>query len=226
MNANRSEEVIRRTIVSADESQEFHATPVGDASDRDYQEKQIIFSKGDKADALFVIRSGSIKLMMTTENGKRAVLRIANAQEIFGEDCLARRPVRNSTAVAIEPSAVTQVPRSKVIRAIRENSDFAKEFVAHLLARLERSEDELADQILNSSEKRLARVLLAMSGVRAGSNRVRTLPTIDQRTLAEMVGTTRSRVSFFMNRFRRLGLIDYNGSLRVYPKLFTFANKG
>lgn len=203
----------------------FNGRTLPHVSEREYKEKEIIFSQGDPADALFSLRTGVVKLMVTAGDGKRAVVRIMGETEIFGEECLADRRFRNTTAVALEPSTAMHVPRRLVMLAIRRDPGFARECVTHLLNRLERSEEELVDQIMNSSETRLARALLAMSGVAAGSTQTKTLNHIDQRTLAEMVGTTRSRISFFMNRFRRRGLIDYNGSLNVHPTLLDFLNR-
>jgi len=210
----------------AGNSLEFHGIVLPQVTEREYQEKEIIFSQGQAADALFLIRSGGVKLTVTASNGKRAVLRILGKREIFGEECLqAERCLRSATAAALEPSITIQVPRRSVILAIRRDPAFAREFVTHLLARVERAEEELVGQILHSSEARLARVLLAMSGAKSGLTQAKSLHAIDQKTLAEMIGTTRSRVSFFMNRFRRLGLIDYNGSLHVYPALVEFLDR-
>jgi CRP/FNR family transcriptional regulator, cyclic AMP receptor protein len=193
--------------------------------EQEYQEKEMIFARGDVADALFSIRRGLVKLGVTTLDGKEAVLRILREGDIFGEECLATSSSRNSTAMAIEPSILIRVPRASVARAIRRDPTFAKSLVAHFVHRVEDAEEELADQILNSSEKRLAKALLKIAGVDKGSIQGGILPAVDQKTLADMVGTTRSRVSYFMNRFRRLGLIDYNGSLKVYPTLLEFLNR-
>jgi CRP/FNR family transcriptional regulator, cyclic AMP receptor protein len=162
---------------------------------------------------------------VTTRGGKTAVLRILRRGDVFGEECLARKRIRNATATAVGLATIRQVRTASIVRAIRENSAFAKMFVSHLLLRIERVEEELVDQILNSSEKRLARALLTMAGAGARSMRTETLQNIDQRTLAELVGTTRSRVSYFMNRFRRLGLIEYNGVLRIHRGLASYLKR-
>lgn len=211
--------------LSMDNSLDFHGVTLAHVTEREYKEKEVIFSQGEAADALFSVRDGGVKLMVNAGNGKRAVLRIMGEREVFGEECLGHRRVRTATAVALEPSILVQVPRRDVILALRRDPAFAREFANHLLARMERAEAELVDQILHSSEIRLARTLLEMSGVKQGSTQASALHAVDQKTLAEMVGTTRSRVSFFMNRFRRLGLIDYNGSLQVYPALLEFLNR-
>jgi CRP/FNR family transcriptional regulator, cyclic AMP receptor protein len=211
--------------LSINDSLGFHGMTRVHVTECEYKEKEVIFSQGDAADALFSVRGGGVKLMVKAGNSKRAVLRVMGEREVFGEECLGHRRFRTATAVALEPSILAQVPRRHVILAIRQDPAFASEFVTHLLTRVERTEEELVDQILHSSEIRLARTLLEMSGVKRGSTQARAIHAIDQKTLAEMVGTTRSRVSFFMNRFRRLGLIDYNGSLHVYPTLLEFLNR-
>ena len=192
---------------------------------RKYQEREIVFSQGESADALFFVRHGLVKLAVTTSNGKKAVLRILREGDLFGEECLSASSSRNSTAITMEPSILIRAPRASVVRAFRLDPAFAKLLVAHVLHRIEDTEEGLVDQILSSSEKRLAKTLLKISGVGNGSSPARTLRAVDQKTLADMVGTTRSRVSYFMNRFRRLGLIDYNGSLRVYPKLSEYLDR-
>lgn len=211
--------------VSATDSVMFCSVTLPKVTERKYREKEVIFSQGDTANALFSVRGGRIKLMVTDEDRKGAVLRVMGAREVFGEGCLTNRRIRTATAVALKPSTVTQLPRGSVLRAIGQDPGFTRELVAYLLTCVERAETELADQILHSSEIRLARTLLEMSGVRPGSTQARTLDAIDQKTLAEMVGTTRSRVNYFMNRFRKLGLIDYNGSIHVYPALLEFLNR-
>jgi len=192
---------------------------------REYSDKEIVFSQGDKADALFSIRNGHVKLTVATSPEKKAVLRILRRGDLFGEECLARHRVRAATATAIGPSLITRAPRAAIARALRQDPACARMFLSHLLCRIDSVEEELVDQILNSSEKRLARALLAIAGIDKSSTQTEILRNIDQQTLAEMVGTTRSRVSYFMNRFRKLGLIDYNGSLRVHPSLFAYLHR-
>jgi len=206
--------------LTAGDSLSFCGATLPNTTELKYREKEIIFSQGDAANDLFSIRSGAVKLMVTSEDRKKAVLRIIGAREVFGEECLINKRIRKATAVALEPSIVAKVPRGGVIRAMAQDPAFASKFVAYLLVRLEQVEEELTDQILNLSEKRLAKTLLKIAGV--GHRPVR---AVDQKTLAEMVGTTRSRVSYFMNRFRRLGMIDYNGSLQVHPALAAFLNR-
>jgi CRP/FNR family transcriptional regulator, cyclic AMP receptor protein len=192
------------------------------ASTQGYGNKQTIFAQGDKADALFYIRNGHVKLTVMSKGGKRAVIAILHRGDFFGEGCLAKQSLRSSTATAIEATTIARVMRADIARIIRCEPAFAKLFISHLLFRIGRIEEELLDQIFNSSEKRLARILLLMAGFGPPSEQESALLKVSQRTLAEMVGTTRSRVSYFMNRFRSRGFIDYNGSVRVHPKLQTF----
>jgi CRP/FNR family transcriptional regulator, cyclic AMP receptor protein len=188
----------------------------------DYRDKQAIFVQGDKADALFYIHSGHVKLTVVSKGGKKAVIAILHHGDFFGEGCLNKRSLRISSASAIETTTVGRVARTHIARIIRREPAFAKLFISHLLLRIGRIEEEFVDQILNSSEKRLARILwlMAGSGLQSGPDSV--LLKVSQRTLAEMVGTTRSRVSYFMNGFRSLGFIEYNGSLKVNQALHKF----
>jgi CRP-like cAMP-binding protein len=189
---------------------------------RDYGNKQVIFTQGDKSDAMFYIRKGTVKLTVASKNGKKAVLAILRRGDLFGEGCLARQSLRMSTATAIHPATIARVRRAAVVRIIHQEPAFAMLFVSYLLFRVGRLEEEYADQILNPSEKRLARILLLLAGFGRQSKPDSALLNVSQGTLAEMVGTTRSRVSYFMNRFRKMGLIDYNGTLRVHKALLSF----
>jgi len=194
-------------------------------STHNYRNKQAIFAQGDKADALFYIRDGHVKLTVTSKSGKKAVIAILRRGDFFGEGCVASQSLRISTATAIEATTVTRVIRADLVRIIHREPAFAKLFIAHLLIRIGRIEEEFLDQIFNSSEKRLARILLLMTGPELPVEKEPVLLKVSQRTLAEMVGTTRSRVSYFMNSFRSRGLIDYNGSVRVRPELLKFLSK-
>jgi CRP/FNR family transcriptional regulator, cyclic AMP receptor protein len=194
-------------------------------STQDYQNKQAIFAQGDKADALFYIRVGHVKLTVTSKNGKKAVIAILRQGDFFGEGCVAKQALRISSATAVEATSIARVMRADIIRMIHREPAFAKLFISHLLVRIERIEEEFLDQIFNSSEKRLARILLLMAGLGPHAETEPILLKVSQRTLAEMVGTTRSRVSYFMNSFRSRGFIDYNGSVRVLPGLLTFLTR-
>lgn len=187
-----------------------------------YRGGQSIFSQGDKADALFYIQKGNAKLTVVSKSGKKAVIAILRRGDFFGEGCLSSQPLCTSTASAIRESTIIKVKRLAIGRVLRDEPAFAKLFISHLLFRIGRIEEDLVDQVCSSSEKRLARILLLISnyGLETGPEEV--APKVDQETLAEMVGTTRSRVSFFMNRFRERGYIDYNGSLHVHKALHTY----
>ena len=192
------------------------------AATRDYQNRQVIFAQGDKADAMFYIQDGSVKLTVMSKDGKKAVIAILRQGDLFGEGCLIRRSLRMSTATAIQSSTIARVKKAPLDRVIQQEPAFAKLFIAYLLSRIGRVEEKLVDQISSSSERRLAKILLLLAGV--GLQSKPTEPVIlkvSQETLAEMVGTTRSRVSYFMNRFRKMGLIDYNGTLQVHRALLT-----
>jgi CRP-like cAMP-binding protein len=163
-----------------------------------------------------------VKLTVASKSGKKAVIAILRHGDFFGEGCLARQSLWTSTATAIQPSTIARVKRAPILRIIRQEPAFAKLFISYLLFRIGRIEDEFVDQIFSSSEKRLARILLLLAGVGPQSKPKLALVQVSQETLAEMVGTTRSRVSYFMSRFREMGFIDYNGSLRVHKALLTF----
>lgn len=194
-------------------------TPI---STHEYRNKQAIFAQGDKADALFYIRAGHVKLTVTSKGGKNAVIAILREGDFFGEGCVTKKSLRISTATAVEATTIVRVMRADIVSMIHREPEFAKLFISHLLIRIGRIEEEFLDQIFNSSEKRLARILLLMAGFGLHIEAEPVLFKVSQRTLAEMVGTTRSRVSYFMNRFRSRGLIDYNGSVQVHPALLTF----
>lgn len=182
--------------------------------------KQTIFSQGDPADSVFYIQKGRVKLSVLSTRGKEAVLALLNPGEFLGEDAIpATNTIRVATATAITPCTVLKIGRKEMVRIIHEEHAFSDLFVGFLLARTMRIQEDLVDQLFNSSEKRLARVLLLLAQFGKGGKPATTIPKISQETLAEMIGTTRSRVSFFMNRFRKLGFIQYNGEIQVHPSL-------
>jgi CRP/FNR family cyclic AMP-dependent transcriptional regulator len=185
----------------------------------DYGENGVIFSQGDPADAVFYIHSGKVKLTVVSIRGKEAVVAILGAGDFFGEGCLAGQAVRMGTAVTMAMCSIMRLEKSDVIRALHEQPSFSEVFVAHLISRNIRIEEDLVDQLFNSSEKRLARVLLLLANFGKEGTPQTVIPKISQETLAEIIGTTRSRVSFFMNRFRKLGFIDYNGDLKIHSSL-------
>jgi CRP/FNR family cyclic AMP-dependent transcriptional regulator len=192
------------------------------STSQEYRNKQLIFSQGDAADAMFYVEAGNVKLTVLSKRGKKAVIAIFRQGDFFGEGCLGATSLRVSTATAVQLSTIVRVEKAIIVRIVHEDPVFARLFIAHLLSRVARIEGDLLDQLLNSSEKRLARTLLLLAGLGTQSRPYSANLKVSQGTLAEMVGTTRSRVSFFMNRFRKMGLIDYNGTLRVHKALFTF----
>jgi CRP/FNR family transcriptional regulator, cyclic AMP receptor protein len=193
---------------------------------REYLNQETIYCQGDKSDSLFFIRSGNVKLTTTSKSGKKAILAILHHGDFFGEGCLTRKSLRPSSATALESSSIGRITSASIARSIHREPAFAKIFISHLVHRIARIQDEFVDQIFSTSEMRLARVLLALAGFGQDASPEPVLLKVSQETLAEMVGTTRSRVSFFMNRFRDRGFIAYNGSIRVHPELLKFLAGG
>jgi CRP/FNR family transcriptional regulator, cyclic AMP receptor protein len=188
-------------------------------SDAEYRTDEHIFVQGDPADALFYIKAGKIKLTVVSQQGKEAVVAILKDGDFFGEGCLAGQLVRMATAVAISECSIMRLKKASVVSLLHEEPSFSDLFLAHLLSRNIKIEEDLVDQLFNSSEKRLARVLLLLANFGKEGTPQTVIPKISQETLAGIVGTTRSRVSFFMNRFRKLGFIHYNGGLEVHSSL-------
>lgn len=187
---------------------------------QEYPDKQVIFSQGEAADAVFYIQSGKVKLTVVSKRGKEAVVAILPESSFFGEGCLAGQPVRMSTASTVLRSTIMRVDKSVMLNLLHREPEFAERFLAYLLSRNIRMEADLVDHLFNSSEKRLARLLLLLANFGQESKPIPVIAKMSQETLAEMVGTTRSRVSFFMNRFRDLGFIDYNGGgMHVHSSL-------
>lgn len=186
-----------------------------------YRDKQSIFSQGDLADAVFYIQKGKVKITVVSKRGKEAVIAILQEGEFFGEGCLSAQALRISTASAMTRANVVRLDKKMMVGLLQEDPKFAEMFIAYLLSRNIRVEEDLVDQLFNSSEKRLARLLLLLAHYGKESKPETVIPKMSQETLAEMVGTTRSRVSYFMNRFRKMGFIDYNGSLHVHSALLT-----
>jgi len=191
-----------------------------------YRRNDRVFVQGDPADAVHYIRDGKVKLSVVSPQGKEAVVAILGPGDFIGEGCLAGQLVRMATAVAISDCTIVRVPRREMIRVLKEEPRFSEIFVTHLLSRNIKIEEDLVDQLFNSSEKRLARVLLLLANFGKPGQPKLVVPRISQETLAEIIGTTRSRVSFFMNRFRELGFIQYSGeSLEVHSSLLTVVLK-
>ena len=184
-----------------------------------YRKDAIVYAQASAADAVFYIQSGKIKIVVTSKQGKEAVVAILGPGDFFGEGCLIGQPLRMATAKAMAESAILQVSKTQMIRVLHDEPTFGELFTAYLLTRSSRVEADLVDQLFNSSEKRLARTLLILANFgKEGGPQPITIP-ISQETLAEIIGTTRPRVSHFMNKFRKLGFIDYNGHLQVHSSL-------
>jgi CRP-like cAMP-binding protein len=201
------------------DASEFLAKAGAGRTISNYAKGQTIFSQGEPADGVFYIQSGKVKLAVVSEQGKEAVVAILGPDEFCGEGALAGQPRRMATASALTESEVMCVEKAAIIRVLHDETAFAEMFLSHLLARTMRVEEDLVDQLFNSSEKRLARTLLLLANFGKEGRPEPILVKISQETLAEMVGTTRSRVSKFMNKFRRLGLINYNGHIEVHTSL-------
>jgi CRP/FNR family cyclic AMP-dependent transcriptional regulator len=184
-----------------------------------YRKGDVIFQQGDSADAVFYIQKGKVKLTVISTQGKEAVVAILGADDFFGEGCLAGQQHRISAVIVMTDSVIMRLNKSAIISIIHREPAFSEMFIAHLLSRTIRVEADLVDQLFNSSEKRLARLLLLLANFGREGKPEPMIAKISQETLAEMIGTTRSRVSFFMNKFRKLGLIEYNGSIKVHSAL-------
>jgi CRP/FNR family transcriptional regulator, cyclic AMP receptor protein len=219
----------KRTIASHSKSKrhgppldaaEFFQAVAPGRSNSTHAKKAIIFAQGDEADAVFYIRTGKVKIAIVSEQGKEAVVAILGPDEFFGEGCLIGQRKRLATASAMTECATVRVEKAEVMRLLHKPA-FSEMFLAHVLTRNARIEDDLVDQLFNSTEKRLARLLLLLANFGKQGAPQEVVAKIDQETLAEMIGTTRSRVNSFMNKFRRLGFIDYNGHLEVHSTLLS-----
>ena len=183
----------------------------------------VVFAQGAAANSVFYLQEGQVKLAVVSPRGKEAVVAVLGPGDFFGEGCLAGQPVRIATASAITASVVLKIAKREMMRTLHEQPTFSDRFIAHMLTRNMRIEEDLIDQLFNSSEKRLARILLLLARYGSGDVGPRTLPKLSQETLAEMVGTTRSRVNFFLNKFRKLGFVEYrtNGRIKIHPSLLS-----
>jgi CRP-like cAMP-binding protein len=184
------------------------------------KKNQVLFSQGDEADAVFYLQKGTVKLTVVSQRGKEATVALLQAGNFVGEACVAAaEPIRTLTAIALTRCTLMRIKRSEMVRVLHEEHAFADVFVSFLLARNVRIQADLVDQLFNSSEKRLARILLLLANFGKEGKPETVVPKISQEVLAEMIGTTRSRVNFFMNRFRKLGFIKYNGEIEVHSSL-------
>jgi CRP-like cAMP-binding protein len=185
-----------------------------------YRPKQAIFSQGDPANAVFYVQAGKVRLSVLSKQGKEATLALLGTGDFLGEGCIASdQPIRLATATAITECSIMKIEKSRMVHVLHEQHSLSDMFVSYIVERHNRTQADLVDQLFNSSEKRLARALLLLARVGKEANTEKVIPQISQETLAEMVGTTRSRVNFFMNKFRKLGFIDYNGGLEVNSSL-------
>ena len=185
----------------------------------EYRKDQIVFSQGEVADAVFYIQQGKIKLTVVSQQGKEAVVAILGPGQFFGEGCLNGHALRIATTRAVDDCVITRLEKATMIAALHKEPEFSEMFMSYLLTRNSRIEEDLIDQLFNSSEKRLARLLLLLANFGKEGRPEPIVGKFSQETLAEMIGTTRSRVSFFMNKFRKLGFIEYNGKLEVHRSL-------
>jgi CRP/FNR family cyclic AMP-dependent transcriptional regulator len=188
---------------------------------RKFQRKETIFAQGDPAKTVMYIREGGVKLSVVNTTGKEAVVAILGPGDFLGEGCLAGQPKCIATATAIASTSVLVIEKKEMIRALQGEHDFSDRFITYMLARNIRVEEDLIDQLFNSSEKRLARTLLLLARYGAEGQPQKVLAKVSQETLAEMIGTTRSRVNFFMNKFRKLGFIEYNGQIQINNSLLS-----
>jgi CRP/FNR family transcriptional regulator, cyclic AMP receptor protein len=185
----------------------------------EYRKDEVVFAQGDAADTIYYVQQGRLKVVVISEQGKEAVVGMLEPGQFFGEGCMNGHSLRIATTTAMESSLVTAIAKTAMLAALHSEPKFSELFMAHLLTRNSRIEEDLIDQLFNSSEKRLARLLLLLANFGKEGSPQPISPNISQETLAEMIGTTRSRVSFFMNKFRKLGLISYNGKIEVHSAL-------
>jgi len=197
----------------------FLVTVNGGRSISKYRQNQTVFSQSRSADAVFYIQKGKVKITVVSEQGKEAVVAVLGPDEFCGEGCLTGQPLRLATATAMTECQIMRLEKAIIVRVLHEEPAFSEMFVSHLLARTIRVEADLVDQLFNSSEKRLARALLLLANFGKDGRPEPIIANVSQETLADMIGTTRSRVSFFMNKFRKLGLIAYNGQIEIHTSL-------
>jgi len=214
---NRSKSVAKRLF----NTQEFLDSAGVARKVAEFKKKETIFSQGDPCRSVFYIQKGGVRLSVVNESGKEAVVAVLGPGDFVGEGCLAGQPIRIGTATAIAPTTALVIDKSEMVRVLHSEHEFSDRFITFMLARNIRIEEDLVDQLFNSSEKRLARTLLLLARYGKEDKLQRVLPKVSQEMLAEMVGTTRSRVNFFMNKFRKLGFIKYNGGLQIDNSLLS-----
>jgi CRP/FNR family transcriptional regulator, cyclic AMP receptor protein len=210
---------VRKRVKASFDPKEFLAKAGEGKTISKFRKDQVVFSQGEVADAVFYIQQGKVKLTVVSEQGKEAVIAILGPGHFFGEGCLNGHPLRIATTRAVDECVITRLEKATMIATIHAEPNFSELFMSYLLNRSSRIEEDLIDQLFNSSEKRLARLLLLLANFGKEGRPEPIVGNFSQETLAEMIGTTRSRVSFFMNKFRKLGFIDYNGRLEVHNSL-------
>jgi CRP-like cAMP-binding protein len=201
------------------EVETFLATVNGGRTVTKYRKNQTVFSQGDPADSVFYIREGKVKLCVVSARGKEAVVALHGEGDFFGEGCLTGQPLRLATVTAMTECVIMRIDKPSIVRVLHDEPAFSEMFMAYLLTRNARVEEDLVDQLFNSSEKRLARALLLMANFGKEAKPDLVITKVSQETLAEIIGTTRSRVSMFMNKFRQLGFVEYNGDMKVHSSL-------
>ncbi len=209
----------KAAAVAALDPQTVLVATEGARADMRSRKGDVIFRQGDPADAVFYVKTGRIQLTVVSDQGKEGIIALFAPGDFFGEGCLAGQPLRMASAVATTPATLARVEKSTMTRLLHENADFAERFTAFLVSRNIQVEADLVDQLFNSSEKRLARLLLLLANFNNDGELKLIVPKISQEMLAARVGTTRSRINYFMNKFRRLGLIEYNGEVKVHTSL-------
>jgi CRP-like cAMP-binding protein len=205
--------LVKATVPPRFDAQAFLDAVGGARSSTQYGRAEVIFAQGDVSKDVMYIQAGGVKLSVLSKNGKEAVVAMLGPGDFFGEGCLAGQRVRMGSATAITPSIILLVPKARMLRLLHEEHSMSDRFIAHMLTRNIRIEEDLIDQLFNSSEKRLARTLLLLARYGKHDRPVRAVPKVSQETLASIVGTTRSRVNFFLNKFKRLGFIEYDGNV-------------
>jgi CRP/FNR family transcriptional regulator, cyclic AMP receptor protein len=208
-----------KAVAGAFDPQEFLAKVGTGKTISKYRKGQIVYAQGDLADTIYYLQKGKIKVVVLSEQGKEAVVGILEPRQFFGEGCMNGHQLRVATSTAMEECLVTAITKAAMFATLESEPKFSELFVAYLLTRNSRIEEDLIDQLFNSSEKRLARLLLLLANFGNEGNPTPINQNVTQKTLAEMIGTTRSRVSYFMNKFRKLGLISYNGKLQVHRSM-------
>jgi len=203
----------------ASEAESIIARIEGGRSELRYQRDQIVYSQGDPADSILYVRAGTVKVTVASDAGKEAVVAILQPGSFCGEDCLTGHKLRAAAVTALTDCVLTRLPKASVIRALHDDAEFSELFATYLVERNIRMQEDLVDQLLNSTEKRLARLLLILANYGKEDRPDPIIPKITQETLAEMVGTSRTHVNFFMNKFRQLGFIEYNGEIKVHRSL-------